>query len=161
MSTEEKYKQLKYSPCQLADLEYCYCQSNAELYKQLTDYGTGELFASAEVHTISYIEEHPGTTVTAIARRNGRSKSAVSQVVSKLEQKGLIRREHAAKNGRFTGLYVTAKGLQLSKAHKAFDLGYMGPQLNDMIALFGVEAVEHFYQIMEHMVKEQTADSEE
>lgn len=152
MAAEPKHKKLKQSPCELADLDYRYCQFGSEYYKRLTDYGTGELYSSGEVHTVTYIEEYPGITVTDIAQCTGRSKATISLTINKLEKKGLIRREKSTKRARYSNLYVTPKGLELSKAHKAYDHQAMAEMLDDFIALFGVEAVQHFYDIMGYVV---------
>ena len=152
MASEPKYKKLRQDPYALSDLSYRFCQIHAESYKRQIDYGTGEQYASAEVHLITQIADNPGITSTEIAQTTGRSKSAVSQIITKLESKGLIRRERSQKNLRFTSLYVTPKGLKLSKAHKEYDCSNVTPYLEDYIALFVLEAVQHFYDIMEYQV---------
>lgn len=116
--------------------------------KQRNDYGTGELYTSTEVHTVSHIEDHPGITVTQIAEDTFRTKSAVSQMVSKLEAKGLIRREQNLSNAKQQLLYVTQKGLELSRCHKQYDEESL--PLNDFISLFGADAVDKFADIIQH-----------
>lgn len=49
------------------------------------DYGTGNVVTMVEVHTLTEIADHPGITVTQLAEFWNRTKSAVSQTVSKLE----------------------------------------------------------------------------
>ena len=54
------------------------------------DYGTGEEYTSVEVHTLKHIADNPGITVTELARHNGKTKGAISQILKKIEDKGLI-----------------------------------------------------------------------
>ena len=73
---------------EMAVINYRYCQYYSETHKQPLDYGTGVEYSSAEVHTVVQIAAQPGITVTEIARVTSRSKSAVSQITTRLEQKG-------------------------------------------------------------------------
>ena len=54
------------------------------------DYGTGESYTAVEVHTLKYIADHDGITVTQLARDYGKTKGAISQILKKIEFKGLI-----------------------------------------------------------------------
>ncbi len=148
MSTP-KHKQLNQPAHELSNIIYHFSQMQSDSSKQLHDYGTGELYSSVEVHTVTRIEENPGITVTELAKLNFRTKGAVSQIIAKLEEKGLIRREQNQENARQFFLYVTPKGLELSKKHKEYDEQALGPALDDLISLYGYEAVEKFFIIME------------
>lgn len=122
-----------------------------DVAKLPVDYGTGELYTPAEVHIVTRIEVNPGTTVTQIAEATLRTKSAVSQMVTKLENKGLIRREKDPGNAKQQLLYVTPKGLELSKCHRAYDEKNI--PVDDLIALFGPEAVNKYAEMMEYMIQ--------
>lgn len=135
----------------LADIGDRYQQVGTNYYSELHDYGTGELYTSTEVHMVTRIEENPGTTATKIAEATYRTKSAVSQMISKLEAKGLIYREKDPDNGKQQFLYVTAKGRHLSLCHKAYDENTM--PLEDLVDRFGLESVENFAEIMEYMIQ--------
>ena len=150
MSSPKKHEQLSKRPYEIADLLYHYCQLSLEGSKQLIDYGTGELFSAVEAHTVTRIEEHPGITVTEIAQQTGRTKGAVSQIISKLEEKGMIRREADSKNARKSRLYLTAAGLELSRCHKEYDERSVGDDLDRSIERFGLEAVENLVQIIDY-----------
>ena len=149
---EPKYKELSNSPYKYADMGYRFSQRFNNDGQCLKDYGTGEFYTSVEVHTVSLIEDNPGITATEIAERNGRTKGAVSQVLGRLEEKGLIRKEKDSHNARRSCLYVTPLGLELSQKHKSFDEQMMGTLLDEWISLFGRDAVEKLYMIMEHYV---------
>jgi len=133
---------------QLADINDRYHQVQLDYNKELQDYGTGELYSSAEVHMVTRIEENPGITATKIAEATYRTKSAVSQMLSKLETKGLILREKDPCNGKQQLLYVTPKGKHLSLCHKAYDEAAM--PLMDVVEQFGIDAIEQYIDIMEY-----------
>ena len=50
------------------------------------DYGEGIPMTMIEVHTLTYIEEHPGVTVTELAKYWGKTKGALSQTASRLAE---------------------------------------------------------------------------
>lgn len=154
MSQDEKYKKLSLSAYQVSDIIYQFVSICKDSDKALNDYGTGEVYTALEVHTVSRIEDHPGVSVTEIAEQTSRTKGAVSQIITKLEGKGLIRREKDPDNPRRVCLYVTPLGLELSKRHKQYDEENMGPVIDRLISLFGYDAVEKHYQIMLDQIKQ-------
>lgn len=147
-SKQEQYSRLIKH---LADIGDRYLQVGTNYYSELHDYGTGELYTSTEVHLVTRIEENPGITATKIAEDTYRTKSAVSQMLSKLEAKDLIHREKDPNNGKQHFLYVTPKGKHLSLCHKAYDETAM--PLKEMEDLFGLEGIEKFTDIMEYMIQ--------
>ena len=70
-SKNDQYSRLIH---QLADISDRFQQVGASYYTDLHDYGTGELYTSAEVHMITRIEENPGITATRIAEITNRTK---------------------------------------------------------------------------------------
>jgi len=141
-------KKLSLKAYQLAELNDRYQQIGLLYSTDLHDYGTGELYTSTEVHMVTRIEDNPGITAVKIAEDTARTKSAVSQMLSKLETKGLIYREQDPDNRRQHLLFVTEKGRELSRCHKEYDEQSM--PLDDVIAKFGIEAVENFADILEY-----------
>ncbi len=81
-------------------------------------YGTDELFHKLEIHTIHAIGENPGINVTELARWHGITKSAVSQVVKKLEERGFIYRYKAPDNAKEVLFKLTDKGEKPYEGHK-------------------------------------------
>ena len=57
-----------------------------------TDYGTGRLYTATEVHALKYIIEHDGKTAAELSLDWGISRAAVSQLMKKLGDKGLVQR---------------------------------------------------------------------
>lgn len=86
-----------------------------------TDYGTGEKYNPVEVHTLSHIADHPGISVSEIARDWAKTKGAVSQMIRKLESRDLIVKKKKAGNEKVICLYVTQKGAELDKMHRMYD----------------------------------------
>ena len=144
-------KELGLLAYQLADIADHYQQVAQNYYKELHDYGTGELYTSTEVHMISKIEENPGITAAKIAECTYRTKSAVSQMLAKLEAKGLIYKEKDPSNGKQQFLYVTPKGKHLSLCHKAYDEKNI--PLEELIELFGRDALEKYAAITQYMIR--------
>lgn len=135
----------------LADIADRYQQVGQDYFKELHDYGTGEFYTSTEVHMVTRIEENPGITAVKIAEETFRTKSAVSQMLSRLEGKGLICKEKDPANGKQQLLFVTPKGKQLSLCHKAYDEA--STPLEAMIETFGEEAIEQYADIMEYIIR--------
>ena len=74
-----------------------------------------------EAHLIKYIGEHPGTTVSDIAQDLNKTSSAASQMVKKLQTKGLIEQIKNEKNRRNTFLNLTSAGWSLYEAREKFE----------------------------------------
>ena len=143
---QELYRNLVH---RLADLTDRYQQLGQDYYKALHDYGTGELYTSTEVHLVTRIEENPGITASKIAEETLRTKSAVSQMIAKLEAKELVYREKDPDNGKQHFLYPTEKGRYLSQCHKAYD--EQNTPIKEIVERFGLDALEHYVQIVEFL----------
>ena len=142
----------------LTDLNDRYEQLGQDYYKELHDYGTGELYTSTEVHMVTRIEENPGITAARIAESTYRTKSAVSQMLSKLEAKGLIYKERDPCNGKQQLLFVTDRGKHLSRCHRAYD--ETAVPIREITERFGPEAIETYIGIVEYMVRHYTQRKE-
>lgn len=96
-----------------------------ELERKTHTYGTDEPLFIAEIHMIKAIREHPEAHLTALADRLGVTKGAVSQLVKKLEEKGMIVKDRDPANRARVLLSLTAKGEKAyvlhERAHRDFD----------------------------------------
>ena len=72
----------------------------------------------AEVHILEIVGQNPGLTATDIVRRMEVTKGAVSQIITKLKDKGLLRQEVEAANLKLRRLFVTEAGQEVLLAHK-------------------------------------------
>ncbi len=113
------------------------------------DYGTGEKYTSVEVHTLKHIADNPGITVTELARDNGKTKGAISQILKKIEEKGLIFREPAFENNNKSYLYLTEKGAELDRTHRQYDEGRFGESMDQVRALFTDEEINGTFRVLE------------
>lgn len=96
-----------------------------EMDKKTRHYGTDELLHDAEIHMIKAIRENEGIHVTGLADLVGVTKGAVSQILRKLECKGMIVKETDPKNLSRLKLRLTEKGetayLRHEELHREFD----------------------------------------
>ncbi len=121
--------------------------------KQSHDYGTGEVYTSVEVHLIKYIADHPGVTVTALAMAHGKTKSAISQKLKKLENAGLFRREISPENERVHHLYITEKGLVLDRNHREYDDIHFEDTMAFIREQFSSEEISIAFQLLERWIE--------
>lgn len=132
-----------------ANIIYKFVMNYSDYIKSARDYGTGEIINMVEVHTLTVIEENPGITVTEVALEWNRTKGAVSQIISKLEKRGLIKRKKEVGNARIVHLYVTEKGNLLSKAHKEYDINELIWADKTLRKSFTSEEINVFYNVMQ------------
>jgi len=62
------------------------------------DFGSGDLLHCSEIHTIMAIGRHPDINITNLAHLLGISKSAISQMITKLERKNLVEKHRDPAN---------------------------------------------------------------
>jgi DNA-binding MarR family transcriptional regulator len=72
----------------------------------------------SERHMIDTIGENPEMNITEFAESLGVTKGAVSQVVSKLEKKGIVKRNKKSGNEKEVILSLTREGSELYEMHK-------------------------------------------
>lgn len=89
------------------------------------NYGTDQPLYDAEVHLIKVIKENEGIHITALAERLNVTKGAVSQVIMKLQKKGMVVKEPDSSNQSRILLKLTEKGqiayVNHEALHKNFD----------------------------------------
>jgi len=117
------------------------------------DYGTGEKFTSTEVHTLSYIVDNPGISVTQLANDTGKTKGAISQMVKKLVEKDLIRRVGSPVSDRTAQLYATEAGMTLHTAHKQYDTISFGKGYKALCEMYTPDEVNAAWVILDSWVK--------
>lgn len=82
----------------------------AENIKRPRKYGLKEMLYPSEIHAIMHIGNNEGASVTELAGRAGVTKGAVSQIVQKLENKGLVVKETDPERAPRVILKLTSKG---------------------------------------------------
>ncbi|HDL02953.1 MAG TPA: MarR family transcriptional regulator [candidate division Zixibacteria bacterium] len=91
-----------------------------EQQKRSRKYGLDELLYPAEIHMIMTIGNTQAPGVTEIAAKLGVTKGAVSQIVQKLVNKGLIIKVPDPGNGTRVILQLTGKGKTAYDGHRKF-----------------------------------------
>ncbi|MBS7526383.1 MarR family transcriptional regulator [Fusibacter paucivorans] len=88
-------------------------------------YGTDKELFEAEIHMIKAIKDNEGIHVTGLAQLLGVTKGAVSQIIMKLQKKGMIIKETDPNNLSRLVLKLTSTGeiaySNHEKLHQAFD----------------------------------------
>lgn len=89
-----------------------------ENQKSPRNYGIAELLYPAEIHMVMNIGDHPGIHMAELARIAGVTRGAVSQLVTKLENKGLVVKKTDPQNNLKTLPMLTTKGKIAYYAHE-------------------------------------------
>lgn len=140
-----------------ADLLFDFAVAYADGANLARDFGNGKEYSPAEVHMITRIAENPGITVTELARRGNRTKGAISQVVKRLEEKGLVEKRKAAENCSRTLIYATEEGRRLGQCHKEQDQRRIERIEKALEARVGREALDQFYDVLAYMYEDMKA----
>lgn len=111
-------------------------------------YGTGEPLSMIEVHTLTYITDHPGCGVTELAQYWHKTKGALSQIVTKLTTLALVEKHKAHPRAKSTGLYATELGCQLTRAHKCYDVADITHTLQQIQEHCTLEEIDTFYKVL-------------
>ncbi|AZV59126.1 MarR family transcriptional regulator [Clostridium sp. AWRP] len=90
----------------------------SELDKQTNYYGTDTPLFYAEIHMIRAIKENEGIHVSGLAEKLGVTKGAVSQIIMRLQKKGMIIKEVDPHNSSRLNLRLTPKGETANTYHK-------------------------------------------
>ena len=117
-------------------------------------YGTDEVLYGSELLMIESLGCRPNVNVTGFAENHGVTKGAVSQLVKKLEKKGLVARGKCPANQKEVLLKLTPKGEIVFTRHEAKRLHTvktfferfenMNPQELDLITTF-LSSVESLF----------------
>ncbi len=105
------------------------CQEIIELFIRLAnkyrsmekipvDYGGEHSLYHSERHMLDQVGDHPEMNMTEFARMTGVTKGAVSQVVKKLETKGVVRRYKRIENEKEVLIELTELGREIYDKHK-------------------------------------------
>ena len=81
----------------------------------------------SERHMLDRIADNPHMNITELARASGVTKGAVSQIVKKLETKGVIRRYKKAANDKEVFIELTETGEKTCEERRRANKETMGP----------------------------------
>ena len=88
--------------------------------KKPRHFGVDELLHPSEIHMVMMIGDNEGAHVSELARIAGVTRGAVSQVVAKLEKKGLVKKIEDPHNSLKTVPALTNKGYVAYYAHEQY-----------------------------------------
>ncbi|MDY6064810.1 MAG: MarR family transcriptional regulator [Finegoldia sp.] len=111
-------------------------------------YGVDINFSMIEVHTLTYIEDNPGITSSDLVEYWHKSKSSISQILKRLEEHKLIRKEASNENKRFKLLYVTEKGKKVNREHRKFDIKDVFKTLSSLRKKVSKEDLTSFFRVI-------------
>lgn len=131
-----------------SDLVHDFTMRNYDRAKKVRNYGVGTNCTPVEAHLLEKIYENPDSTVTQLAQRVDRSKAAVSQIVTKLEEKGLLTKTPRVDHAKKLCLRVTAKGERLTLAHIAYDEKVAGAFFRKLAKSFDDETMGNFFCVL-------------
>lgn len=92
--------------------------------RQALDYGTGDLLYMGEIHTIDAVGRLSRPNVTELAGILGVTKGAVSQMLTRLEKKGHVRKWKDSGQGNELSVELTRKGKIAYRGHIRFHALY-------------------------------------
>lgn len=75
------------------------------------------MLTQTEIHTVTIVGDYPGINVTGLAKMRGITKGAASQMVYKLVDKGLIRKETSPDSDAAVSLFLTEHGEKARDEH--------------------------------------------
>lgn len=84
------------------------------------EYGTGQKLSRREIHTIHAIKENPEANITELARLQGVTKGAVSQMIYRLVDKGLVIKSVSAESDAEVSLDLSDLGLKAFENHMEY-----------------------------------------
>ncbi len=119
-----------------------------QLEKRPIDIGIGQKLYPSEIHILDAVGNDIANNVTVLSQKFGITKGAVSQVVNKLYDKNLIKKERLQGHGKEVKLSLTKEGLGAFKIQDDFHRN-MEKEFFDYFASMEQEKIDSFYEIMD------------
>lgn len=116
-STNRRFEELS----KVMDPMYDFVLAYSNYYNERHDYGDGQKLTMTEAHILTYIADHPLTTVTEISNVWHRTTSAISQTVRKLIKAEMVERKNSENDGKVFHLSATELGKRIALNHKRYD----------------------------------------
>lgn len=112
------FEEMKIELCSLGDALEKYTQ----ISKLPFDFGVGIPIFPSEIHTVAALCQQESMSITELAKSSGVSKAAMSQLVSRLEKKGLVYRETAPDNQSKQQVRPTKLGRKAQEGHMNYHM---------------------------------------
>lgn len=111
-------------------------------------YGGGEKLTLVELMLLLTISESEGIFATEIAKKWRKTKGAISQILKKLETKGLIDKQRDSHDAKMYGLFLTERGRLIIEEFDQQDTVESPVILEKMREEFTEEQINNFYCVM-------------
>lgn len=116
----------------------------------LRDYAeNGITMGQSEAHLLTDITDNPGITTTQLAVKWHKTTAAISQMITKLESKGMVERKRHPDNALNVLIYPTELGAFMSEAHKQYDVKSIHATLDYMKKTCSEEEIQAFFKVLE------------
>lgn len=86
--------------------------------KKPQKYCSDLVLTQPEIHTVAIIGDREGISVTELAKVRGITKGAASQMIYRLEEKGLVEKRTSPESDSKLNLYLTKKGGEARAEHR-------------------------------------------
>ncbi len=121
-------------------------------------YNTEETYYENELHILSEIVKNNDVTLLDIAKLFYKTKSYISQVITGLENKGLLIKARTGKDARKSTYQVTEKGMQIYLAHYNYD-AEQSKRLAEAMKEYTPEQMQLFLNMLKSYHNFQLADT--
>ena len=118
-----------------------------KLIKKTRYYGIDVPLFPSEIHMINKIKQNEGIHVTGLANILKVTKGAVSQIIMKLEKKGLIRKEKDINNQSKLVIKLTPKGETAHSNHEKFHKK-IDAMVNEIVKDASEENIKFFKNVL-------------
>lgn len=127
---------------------YRFVMYSMDDYSKPHDYGMGDVLNMVEMHTLSMIADHPGLSVTDVAKLWDRTLGAASKNVNILCAKGLVTKEKKPGNRKTICLYPTERGAYLDRLHKSYDQDQIAETARELLIRHTDEELHIFHSVI-------------
>lgn len=105
-----------------------------------------------ERHILVSINDDHGITNTELAAMLGRTPGAITQIIVKLEQKGLVERVKHKRNAKVVHLYPTPQGVKIAISYKAQEIICMRKMMAQLESLHTEDELDAFWSVLNSFI---------
>ena len=123
-------------------------------------YRNGIQLTAVEAMTVVVIAEHPGITASELCYRWKRSRGNISQLLKKIEAKGLVVKGNRPDNNKEIALYPTDEGVRLYHQYMMNDSEDSTNIAKKLLETCTIEELRDFYKVIDCYTKILTENPE-
>lgn len=105
-----------------------------------------------ERHLLININDNHGITNVELASILGRTPGAITQIIVKLEQKGLVERVKRKGNAKTVHIFPTPEGVRLAIAYKSQEIICMRQLIYNLRELHSPEEIDTFWNVLSNFL---------